>query len=446
MKSLLLWVATLPVFTASCAIAPAPELLPQARPSLPVTEGHVMATTVATVGLISPAVSPRHEQSVERLTLPQALELAERVHPDLATAQAQVESAEGRALQARLFPNPELVSRIEKTPMTGRIVDRAEYLIGISQPAPLGQRLGIARRVETLDRDRLGLEFEGKRLEIRRRVQSAFATVLQGERAIQTRAEDVRIAENGVAVAKARLAAGDTIPAEVGQAEVELGQARLALEQATSRRAQAIEALVTAIGDPTLHVESLEGSLDGSLALPTLESLATRLAQSPFIGAVEADIAVQRARIELAEIQRIPDVSLDLLYRRVGDVENTVDVGVRVPIPLFNRYQGRIREARADFVAAEARARSTRNELARELQTSYRTLATAIAAAKLLREEILPRAESVLRSAETRYASGDISLAELLPIRRDWTRVRLDYLDALQDVMQAWAALSPYLY
>jgi outer membrane protein, heavy metal efflux system len=103
-------------------------------------------------------------------------------------------------------------------------------------------------------------------------------------------------------------------------------------------------------------------------------------------------------------------------------VEQQIDVpilGVRVPIPLFNRYQGRIHEARADFVAAEARARSVRNELTLELQTSYRTLARAIAAAQLLREEILPRAEGVLRSAETRYANGDISLAELLPIRRD---------------------------
>lgn len=404
-----------------------------------------MATTVAAVSLISPAASPHHERSNERLTLQQALEFAERVHPDLAAAQAQVESAEGRALQAGLFPNPELVSRIEKVPVTGRTVEPEEYIVGVSQPAPLGQRLAVARRVETLDRDRLGLELEVKRLEIRRRVQSAFATVLYGQRVIQARAEDVQIAENGVAVAKALLAAGDAIPAEVGQAEVELGRARLEFEQATSRRAQAIEALVTTIGDPTLHVESLEGSLEGSLALPTLESLAVRLEQSPFIGAAEADIAVQRARIDLADTQRIPDVSLDLAYRRVG-VENTVDVGLRVPIPLFNRYQGGIREARADFVAAEARARSARNALALELQTAYRTLARAIAAATLLREEILPRAESVLRSAETRYASGDISLAELLPIRRDWTRARLDYLEALNDVTQAWAALSPYLY
>jgi cobalt-zinc-cadmium efflux system outer membrane protein len=446
MERLLLWVATLPALMAGCALAPTLELLPQARRSLPVTERPVMATTVAAVSLISPAASPRHERSIDRLTLPQALELAERVHPDFTAAQAQVESAEGRALQAGLFPNPELVSRIESVPVTGRIIERAEYIVGVSQPAPLGQRLAVARRVETLDRDRLGLKLEVKRLEIRRLVQSAFATVLYGQRVIQARAEDVQIAENGVAVAKARLAAGDAIPAEVGQAEVELGRARLELEQATSRRAQAIEALVTAIGDLTLHVESLEGSLEGPLALPTLEALATRLEQSPVIAAVEADIAVQRARIDLADTQRIPDVSFELLYRRVGDVENTVDVGLRVPIPLFNRYQGSIREARADFVAAEAQARSTRNELELELRTSYRTLARAIAAAQLLREEILPRAESVLRSAETRYASGDISLAELLPIRRDWTRARLDYLEALNEVTQAWAALSPYLY
>jgi cobalt-zinc-cadmium efflux system outer membrane protein len=129
-------------------------------------------------------------------------------------------------------------------------------------------------------------------------------------------------------------------------------------------------------------------------------------------------------------------------------VEQPIDgpiLGVRVPIPLFNRYQGRIHEAKADFVADEARARSVRNELTLELQTSYRTLARAIAAAQLLREEILPRAESVLRRAETRYANGDISLAELLPIRRDWTRERLDYLEALNEVTQAWAALAPYV-
>lgn len=67
-----------------------------------------------------------------------------------------------------------------------------------------------------------------------------------------------------------------------------------------------------------------------------------------------------------------------------------------------------------------------------------------IDSANLLREDILPQAQSVLDGFETRYAEGDVSLIEILPVRRDATTLRLNYLDALRDVMQTWAQLSPY--
>ena len=59
--------------------------------------------------------------------------------------------------------------------------------------------------------------------------------------------------------------------------------------------------------------------------------------------------------------------------------------------------------------------------------------------------EILPRADTVLKAAEARYSAGDMSLTEVLPVRRDWAAVQLTYLESLRDVMQAWAALTPYL-
>ena len=441
MTRVFLFMAALLAVLASCVRPPALDRLPplSSGPLLP--ERQVAAKAEPAL----PTAAALQGGALDRLTLRQALEFADRAHPELAAAQAQVRAAEGRALQVSLFPNPELVARTESVPVTGSIIERAEYIVGISQPLPLGRRLAIARQAETLDRDRFLHDWANKRRVVRVRVQSAFAATLYRQRVIQERAEDVRIAENGVAVARARLSAGDAIPAEVGQAEVELGRARLELENATSMYTQAVEALATAMGEPTMEVKALEGSLEEPLALPSFESLIARLAQSPVVASAEADIATQRARLELVKAQQTPDVTFDLSYRRVGDVENTVDVGVRLPIPLFNRYQGRIREIREDMMGAEARARAIRNELALELQTAYRTLARAVAAVKLLREEILPRAERVLQNAEARYASGDTSLAELLPIRRDWTRARLDYLEALSEVMQAWATLSSYV-
>ena len=144
------------------------------------------------------------------------------------------------------------------------------------------------------------------------------------------------------------------------------------------------------------------------------------------------------------QAQRTPDVNLDLFYRRIGDSDNAIDVGVRLPMRLFDRGQGRLEATRAELAAAEARARTIRNEQSLRLQAAHRKLARAVAAATVLRREILPP-RTVSYRAEARYRAGDMSLTELVPLRRDWTRVRLDYLEALHEVMQAWAELSPYL-
>ena len=103
-----------------------------------------------------------------------------------------------------------------------------------------------------------------------------------------------------------------------------------------------------------------------------------------------------------------------------------MDVGVRLPLHLFDRAQGRLQATRAELAAAEARARTIRSDQALRLQAAHRKLARAVAAATVLREAILPRAAQVLQGAEARYRAGDLSLTELVPLRRDWTRVRLD--------------------
>jgi cobalt-zinc-cadmium efflux system outer membrane protein len=379
-----------------------------------------------------------------RLTLEQALDLAERFHPALIEAQAHIDAAAGRALQAGLLPNPELFARIEAAPLTDRFTEDAEYIVGVSQPLPLGKRLSIARQAEVIDRNRLRHVRDSTRLDIRRQVQQAFATALYWQRVIQTRAEDVQIAANGVAVARARLKAGDAIPAEVAQAEIEQHRAQLDLESAQSREQQALEALAVAVGAPDLQVGRLEGSFDPPPAVPDFEALTTQLEASPF-AAAQAAIAAQQARVDLAQARRLPDLTFDLAYRRIGDVDNAVDVGVRMPLSLFDRQQGALREARADLAATEAQAQARTHALLLDLRAAYRTLTRALDQVTQLQEVILPRAEQLLRATETRYTSGDVSLSELLPVRRDWTRLRLDYLDALHEAKQAWAALSPYM-
>jgi cobalt-zinc-cadmium efflux system outer membrane protein len=384
--------------------------------------------------------------SLESLTLDQALEMAESRQPEIAEVKAMVEAAEGRARQAGAFPNPEAIVSAQQLPLSGNQPNEKEYLAGVGQTIPLGGRLGKARQAELLDREVRARGLEVKRRDIRKRVHAAFATALYQERACQTQQE---IAENGrkaVAATQARLEAGDALREDVARMEIELARAKVELQRAESLREQSLLALAAAIGDASLAVKSLAGSLEATFDIPTLESLVANLSAQPETAMAEADIRARNARVAVAKAERIPDVKVEVLYHRLeASSANTLDVGLSVPLPLFNRNEGRLREARAEVAAAEARARMTQNELSTRLRESYLQLSAALASSRTLKTEILARAETVLKAAEARYAAGDISLTEIIPVRRDWAAVQLSYLESVRDVMQAWAALSPYV-
>jgi cobalt-zinc-cadmium efflux system outer membrane protein len=366
--------------------------------------------------------------------------LAEQHHPELAEARALAAAAEGRARQAGAFPNPDVITRVESAPISGRTTSEAESLAGVAQTIPLGKRLSKARQVEQLDRQRLLLDAETRLRAVRRRVHSAFATALYQEQAALEQSKLAASASELVALTKARVQAGDATPDETARVEIELSRARLEHQRASALHLQALATLAGAIGRPALRIASIGGSLETTFDVPALEALAADLDHHPAIASADAAIAAQSARVDLAKAERVPDINVELLYRRIeADKANTFDVGLRIPLPIFDRNRGKISAARADLAAAEARATAARNDLTQRLREAHTQLANALAAARALRTEILPRAETVSRTAEARRADGDISLAELLPVRRETAAARLTYLESLRDVMQAWA-------
>jgi cobalt-zinc-cadmium efflux system outer membrane protein len=385
-------------------------------------------------------------QRLENLTLDQALELADQRQPGIAEALARVEAAEGRARQAGAFPNPEAIVGAQQIPLSSRPTGQQEYVAGVGQTIPLGRRLSKARQAELLDREVRARGLEVKRREIHRRVHSAFATALYQESAYQAQVQILQSAQKAVAITQARVEAGDALREDLARVEMEVARTKGEYERTDSLRRQALVALASAIGDATLLLNSVEGTLDATFEVPTLEALVATLAHQPEAAQAEADLRARMAQVDLAKAERIPDVRVELLYHRLqASQADTLDVGLSIPLPLFNRNQGRLREARAEVAAAEARSRMTRNELASGLQESYLRLTAALASRRTFKAELLPKAEIILRGAEARYAQGDLSLAEILPVRRDWALAQLSYLESLREMMQAWAEVAGFL-
>ena len=57
--------------------------------------------------------------------------------------------------------------------------------------------------------------------------------------------------------------------------------------------------------------------MDATFEIPTLESLAANLAAQPEMALADAEIRARQARIDQAKAERVPDVKVELLYRRL---------------------------------------------------------------------------------------------------------------------------------
>ena len=380
-------------------------------------------------------------EALENLTLEQALALADQLHPELAEARAAIAATEGRARQAGAFPNPEAIVGAQQLPLRSNAANEREYVAGVAQSVPLGRRLARAREVELLEREVRTRGLEVRHREIRQRVHSAFATALYQEQAWQVQDDLRRIAEQAVTTVRVRREHGDAVGEDLARVGLEQARVEADWQRAGWLRREAMLALANALGDATLPVHSLAGRLEAAFEIPTLEGLAAHLAEPPEVALAEADVRARQARLALALAERIPDVKVEVLYHRLeASGADTLDVGLSIPLPLFQRNQGRLREAQAELAAAEARVRLTQSEAAARRQTAQLQLDAALALSRLYRTEILPRMDTVLRAAEARYAAGDISLTELLPVRRERAAVQLSHLESLRNVLQAWAA------
>jgi outer membrane protein, heavy metal efflux system len=380
---------------------------------------------------------------IEKLTLEQAIELAERNHPDLVEGRALAEAAQARRAQAGKLPNPEAVARMESAPLNGRTADSAEYVAGVSQAVPIGGRLSASREVAGKELDAAQARVELRRRELRARVHGAFATALYFDAVLAAFSNNLSGAQSLTTMTKARAEAGDALREDVARAEMDEYQARVEMKAADAARQLALADLVATIGRNAGTLNSVSGSLTNALALPAIERAAADLAKTPVVAVAQAEAAAQRARLQLVKAERIPDINFDLFYRRLQETrQDAFDVGVRVPIPLFSR--SRVREASAQVQAAEARAVSAHLSAEQEFNRAVAGLNRALESARVIQEEILPRAQLVLTSAEARYKLGDASLADLLQKRRDYNAVQTSFLEKLRDVHDAWRTLVIY--
>jgi cobalt-zinc-cadmium efflux system outer membrane protein len=369
------------------------------------------------------------------LTLDAALQTALRQNPLLRAAEAEVAASRGTIEQAGVRPNPILGVDQEDT----RRETRTSTVV-ISQPLELGgkraARVELARRGREVALADLAI----RRAEVRAGTIYAFFEALITQERVRAAEESVVIAARGTAAAARRVAAGKVSPTEETRARVAEATTRIELRQAQADRQVAQRALGLVMGVAEADLGPLDGSLDALPAPPAVDSMAQRVSQAPMLRRAQREVQRADAAYALERARRIPDVVVSLGAKRAQEVgRNQPLIGVSIPLPVFDTNQGAQLEALRRRDAAQAIAEAEEQRIRTELQQTVDLLQSRASEAQVLRQEVLPGAQSAFDAASRGFELGKFSFLDVLDAQRTLLQARTQYLRTLAEFNRAAA-------
>jgi cobalt-zinc-cadmium efflux system outer membrane protein len=369
--------------------------------------------------------------AAEPLTLERALALAERSNPRLSAAAAQIEGARAGVSTARAFPNPTV------TAGGGRVNARVPEALsgglsalGIEQPIDLPSIREPRIRAAESGREAAALAREEVRLQVRADVRRAFYEVLRREAELDLATETERLLDGIRRRVAVRVEVGESPRLELTRAEAEVATAANAVSTARLRLAQAKSILRVVVGLAPGPELAVEGEAAAPPPPPALDALREEvLARYPGIAQARAEITRAEARLATERALRVPQPTLVADVIQGPETRDTL-LGIKVPIPLFDRRQGPIGEAAAAVGVAAADAERRRLDLIAALENAYNRYRVATEQIAAFEGGLLKQAEAALRVAESAYRFGERGFIEVLDAQRVLRQVRTDFLAA----------------
>jgi cobalt-zinc-cadmium efflux system outer membrane protein len=348
-------------------------------------------------------------------------------HPQLAAAWQAVQAAEGRAWQARRYPNPHF--GVASPQLAG---SESQYNAFISQDILTGRKLQLDQSAACYEVEQARLALVRARFEVLTGVRRTYYQSLAAQQRVAVLADLARLAARSQQIGEALLKGGEGTRTDTLLLEIELQRAEAAHQGAIAILEAARRQLAAASGLPTMPV----GELRGDLAAPSLQVELDRAGpEAAMLNAQTgiASVGVDRARVLLdrAIVEPYPTFNVMGGYQRqlIG-VEDQGIAQVTMSVPLWNRNQGGIREAEANIGRAEAEVRRVQLELSQQAAEAVGRYHSAIAQVTRYEREILPRSRESVTLTQRLYEQGELDFLRLLSAQKTLGEVNLGYVEA----------------
>jgi outer membrane protein, heavy metal efflux system len=379
-------------------------------------------------------------------TLEEVLAIARRLSPDLAARALDTEAAQARVDIAGSLADPTLRITSDEIDRTSGPRQNKMFFT-VEQEFPLWGKRDLKRAQAGADVARTQADARMTEAELVEKVKVAFAQYYQTDQAIRTTEDLHRVVHDMARVARDRYAQGRGSQQEVYKAEVEITRLSTEIVRLETRRRSAaarLNALLARPIDAPLARPVKLRSLPSDAALAPEALMQRARAANPSLAGRDAQIAAAAAGKKLADKSWYPDVMLKAgAIDRTGNGPNgyLAEIGLRVPLQ-WGLHDAQQQEAAAQVGAAQARRQALELQIQSELGEFLADFGGSRKTGGLIRTQLLPQSQALLRSGVAGYGLGRAELVDVLSAEHDLANLRIELLSAEFDQQRQLAAIE----
>ncbi len=371
--------------------------------------------------------------------------LAQESNPLLQEAAARVAAARGRQVQAGTYPNPQ--ASYEQEELGTRQAAAGALRVQVTQEIVTGHKRGLDLAVAGRGTEAAVLASRGQQFEVLTRVRRAYAEFLGAHQTAVVYQETLHALEQAREATRKLVEIVKSRPAtDLVRLEALVEEARINLLRGRLNRRAAWQQLAAEVGLPDLpppeRIRTFpepSGRWDAGAVRHRVLSANTALRQAA-VEVERARLAVERARAEV-----VPNVTVGGGYsRNFAENEAGAVISLQTRLPLWDRNQGRIQTAEAEWFQAQAALRTTANRLARDTAEAWARYRGAGEQLRRLSRDVLPRVRRSLQLVQQGYRSGaaQVGFADVLIAQQALNDINLKIAQTRRELWGAVADLE----
>lgn len=354
-------------------------------------------------------------------------------NPGLAAARLRIREANGRLTQSGRLQNPELGFELSHDP---RFRERAAE-ISFSQRFPLTNRLALEKSVSATEVKVAAAEVREVERQLIAQAREGIVKVLATRQRRELLKSQVEASQRFAGTLADSAEKGEASRLDAGAAKLEAAGIGIGLRQLDAEEAAAVGEVKPLLGVLPGETLLVSGTLPQA-ALPA--GAADPAARPDFQAAVlEAEAAGQSVALEHAKRREDVEAGVFFGVERSQDAPDGYEregiVGLRftLPLPLWNKNEGAIEEAKARQERLQKQAVALGRGIRLEAEAAAAEMRQWLALVQEAEETLLPLADQQATAAEDAWSQGQGELGNVFRARERQLQLQASRLDALRE-------------